>query len=284
MSDILSAREMAICLWTIIVILVVFVVLVRSSGCRTIADPVASLLTPKLAIPFLLVFAWCGLMVWLLHIIGYWEASMTLDTLAFVFVCAAASVVRASTATYDRTFFLSTVLKNVELAALLGLLLSSYTLSFWLEFAVIVPVTSAIALAHSISRVRPEWATIQRLTGVPLAIIGFAMLAYCVWRVVNEYRDFATLTTLKTAFLPLALSAMFMPFLYFACVWLAYDSLFCHMRIWGPRDNRLRRYCCWRLMLKHTCLARRVQTDGRADATRLRPAADRTEVRRILAE
>jgi hypothetical protein len=210
-------------------------------------DVAKALSSAVLLVPVTVVLAWnVGVVVWL-HRVDLWSQTMLFDTLVFVAVSGVGSLWKAASTTsqrsgplLDATFFLKTVLVNLELVVFLQLLMDSVTFNFWLEFLVIVPVATALVLLVTISQLQSGLGSVQRSLSRIQSLMGLGILAWAIGSVIVHVAQFATFDTLKSAFLPFVLSVFFVPLLWVISVWMVYADVFSLLGVGGASSRALR--------------------------------------------
>src|SRR3989339_1948485 len=71
---------------------------------------------------------------------------------------------------------------------------------------------------------------VKRLLNYIMAFIGLAFTGYAIYMVVTDFEHFATLKNFENFYLPILLTIMFLPFVYFAALYAGYESLFVRLR------------------------------------------------------
>ena len=245
---ILTSRELAGILW--LCIFAGWALSVR--GVRSSLGPlVKTLLSPKLLLLFTTIIGYNVAVVWGLWRIGYWAPAMLYDTVLFIAVGGIGAISKAATrgVTYDRKFFAKTVLVNLELIALVTLLSDLFPFSFVVEFLVVIPVMTFLAMLIAVAQYQEGAEQVHRLlTGVQGAL-GVLLLSYVGWRVVTGIAQLLDPTVLFELALPVIMSATFVPVLFLVCSAFAYEDAF--LVVSFKSDNRqLSRWKKLRLLLR----------------------------------
>lgn len=103
-----------------------------------------------------------------------------------------------------------------------------------------MPLTLTIfcsAMISAVASTKPEQAPAKRLTDGVLALIGWVMLAFVVYKSISNFRDVAVRDTARSFVLPLVLAIAFIPFAYTLAVRMAYDAVFFRVNF-ALKDNR----------------------------------------------
>lgn|GEM_PF-3129874 len=84
-----------------------------------------------------------------------------------------------------------------------------------------------LALLDAVARTKPEYAKVARLTGMLLAAAGFAIVGYAISSALSDANHLWAVTSLKLLLIAPVLSICFVPYLYFAALYLVRDRLYC---------------------------------------------------------
>lgn len=113
---------------------------------------------------------------------------------------------------------------------------------------VLVPVAAFIALMGAVSEHKPETARVAKLAKFLLGVIGWGLILHAAYRVVGDFRGFATVETGREFAVPGLLSLLFIPFMYVFNVYVAYETTF---RVLPRRmaEGGVGRYAFWRAVM-----------------------------------
>jgi chromate transport protein ChrA len=261
----LTSRELAIVLWLAILILWTLTL----DGARSsVGSALKTLLSPKLLMLFATIIAYnVAVILWLWRV-GYWDPAMLYDTVTFFVVGAVGSVSRAATqgATYDRRFFLKTVLVNLEVMVLFAFLSDFFPFNFLVEFFLVIPVITVLVTLLVVAEHQKGAEQVHRLFSGVQASVGFALIGYVLWQVAKNYEQLLNAHVLFSLGLPFVMSVMFIPILFLACTVFAYEDAFLVVSFKGGRDKRLARWKKRRLFLRFGLNLEALQSFRRSSA------------------
>jgi hypothetical protein len=80
---------------------------------------------------------------------------------------------------------------------------------------VLVPVLFLLAGLLVVSQLKEEYKPVERLVSNATALFGAGVFAYAGYSIYSDWSSFAKVETAKDFLVPLALSLLFMPFIYF---------------------------------------------------------------------
>jgi len=243
----LNSREIAIIFWLLVLLLWLSI---KEKNIRYhIIGIVKILLRWKLLLPLVGMFVYIGVWVFLLAKAGLWQWSQLKDTLLWALASAGALLFRANEAGGDEKFFLRAVRENIGVAALLELVLNSYTFSLWIEI-VLIPFVGLLGLVEAYTKIRrdKDLDKVHRFVSGLLGFIGFVILALTLREVIHHWGSLATLQTLADYLLPFALTVGLLPYIYIFALLIQYETLFVRVDIF-TKDKALSRYVKWKIFL-----------------------------------
>ena len=245
----LTSRQLAVVLW--LAIFAAWALTVE--GVRaSLGSVLRTLFSPKLLLLFSLVIGSLVAAVWLLWREGHWDVSMLYDTVLFVAVGGIGSVSRAASqgATYDWRFFSKTVLVNLEIMVVATFLIDFYPLNFWIEFLVVIPVVTLVAMLVVFSEYQKDAAQVHSFLTSIQGIIGLSLLGYVLWQALKSPGPLLQSQAVLSLALPFVLSVLFMPVLILICAVFAYESAFLVVSFKGEDQPQLTRWKKRRLLLR----------------------------------
>jgi hypothetical protein len=264
--------------------LAIFIWLLSRRDTRTaLSDVVKALFQNKIIVILLAMGLYVGLVVWLFHRVGFWKSRLAKDT-AFWFLGMVIIFVRdAPKATEDIRYLKKMLFENLKFVSALAFVVSLYTFSLWVEI-LSLPLLFILAGLSVVAGSKEEYLPVKQVVDFAMGIYGIILIIWAFINIVSDFQSFASLDNLRTfALLPL-LSIVFMPFVYFLVLFMAYEHLFVLIDRRLKRDERLARFTKWRLLvLCHVNLRKliRVTGDGRQDLMRVR---DRDDVISLIRE
>jgi len=259
---ILTSRQLAGVVW-----LVIFFVwaMTRAEIRASFKGVLKTLFSPKLLALFFVIIGYNIAVIWWLHGIGYWDASMLYDTVIFIAIGGIGSVSKAATqgVTYDTRFFFKTVLVNLEVMVLFVFLSEFFPFNFWVEFLVVIPLVTLVAMLVVVSEYQKDGEQVHRLMTNVQAFIGFALIGWVGWQVYQNIGQLMHMQVLLSLGLPFVMSVFFVPVLFLACSVFAYEDAFLLVSF-KSEDKRLSRWKKWRLFLRFGLFLKRLQVFRRS--------------------
>ncbi len=222
MEELLSNREIATLVW-----IAVFAAWAsKHKGVRSSFQLLLKTAFSRILLVFYAaMLSYIGLMLILLAEIGLWDSSRAKLALVWTLSVALIALLRANTIHEDEHYFRKAIRDNLNLIVILEFVVGFYSFSLIAEL-IIVPVVTMVVLVHAFSEGKEEYKPVEKLLTGILTSFGFAVLSYAMYKVFDEFKDFATLNTLQDFYLPLLLSTLFLPFLFLVTVYLSYERAF----------------------------------------------------------
>ena len=178
--------------------------------------------------------------VWILARIGVWHWDNLKTTI--VWFIATAVVAMASTKKLEKgaSALWALAREAVTIAAIVLFFGSINTLSFWAEF-LLVPVLTVMTAMVAVAERQPEHRiVIAPLNGI-LAITGLSIIGYSIYQIIAGWRHFDAAFQSREFVIPIALTVMFLPYLYGLILFMGFESAAIRLKL-KVEDRKLRRY------------------------------------------
>ena len=190
---------------------------------------------------------WIAGCVWVLQRIGIWQWDNLKTTIIWAVTFAFVTMFSVTRITEDKTFFKETVKETIGLTAIITFVVTLYTFGFVTEL-LLVPAMTFIALLQAVAATKPEYKTVNNVLTTFLTVIGLAYLGYSFYQVFHKFDEFATWQNLREFIVPIALSFLFLPFIYAMGTYIVYETRFLHLN-WALEDKKLRRFAKWQAII-----------------------------------
>jgi len=200
----------------------------------------------KLTLSYLLMFTYIACVIWVLKIIGIWKIDHIPLTVLWS-VCVAFVMLFNFQKANDPKFFKNSIKNNVKGLVFLEFFINIYVFNFWIEF-IIVPVSGIIGGMKAIAERDKEYEIVNKFLAFIMITAGFSLLFYASYKVVTDFKNFATLQNLESFYMPILLSILFIPFVYIAALIAAYETFFTRLQFFVP-DKVVLRYAKFRTIL-----------------------------------
>ena len=276
--DILDNREKAFLIWIAFAALLAL----RSNNVRpALVSVLRTLLSRKILIVLVAALGWVCLEVLLLHW-WLWNFGMVKDTVIWVFAQALVMVFNHHRAHKDASYFKRAALASFKIALVLEFLINSYVFHIVIE-VLLFPLLAFLAAMFAFSETSEKYVPVRRLVEYVMGAIGLFLLGYVLVRLIGDVDSFVSIETLRRFVLPIALTLLFLPFVYALAVYTAYENLFVRIDVWMT-DGGLARYT--KRQLLRTCLFRlgRVNRFASQYAARLNAVRSQRDTAKLMSE
>lgn len=180
--------------------------------------------------PLLLFFVvqslYLGMCFYLITVLGYWEVSLLKDSIITIFTLSFLCLsVKPEEVVKNKKFFWKFILNNLTIIGVFELIISTFTFPIYVEFF-LVPIIAVASIfkiyAKSGSVVGSE--KLLKILNVIIYFLGFIVLFGAFWQLIQNYTEFFKLSNLKSYFLSLVASFLFLPFLYVLQLYSLYET------------------------------------------------------------
>ncbi|HCT9233417.1 TPA: hypothetical protein OUC02_005034 [Escherichia coli] len=177
--------------------------------------------------------------VWLLSAFGWWKLSNLKATLVWTISFIFITIFNFNKIESEKSYFRTVLIEAVGLGAFLSFISSSHTFGLISEL-VITFLLIVLSLATAISMNDVKLKPAHNLVTTVLATISLLILANSIYHIITEFREFATYHTAREFLLPIALTALSIPFLYGLYIYSAYERIFASLKF-SIKDSAVRK-------------------------------------------
>lgn len=274
----LNNRELAFVIWGLL--FGGYHLATKKAPRKALASVLHAFLKPQILVVLFFAGSWVAASVSILSKLNCWTTSNLKTTLLWAVTFAFVTVFDVDRISEGNTYFRKTVRDVASMTAVVTFVAEAYSFSLLAEL-LLLPFLAVVTAAHVISERDPKQALVHKAAGTILAATGLAYVGYGLYQAAADFDGFATLSNLREFAVPLALSLMFLPFLYGLSVFASYEKNAVRLRL-SLTDTELRRYA-----LRHAITHFRLDLEAFRRWTRniaLRPPATREAVHQSVAE
>jgi hypothetical protein len=221
LQEILSNREISFLFWLVIIIIFLFFQ-------KSMRGSLVGLLTLLLKKRFLAIYL--TLSIYLLGIftvlkaINLWTSADIKDSIFWLFSVALVLVFNLNKAK-DSHYFKGILLDTIKTIALLEFIINFYNFGLVTELLLLPFLTFVITL-QAYPDLDSKNSQVSKLLIGFTSIFGLVLLIYSIYQLTNGYSNFFKLGTLHSFLLPIILTVLFVPYLYFLSLYSIYESYF----------------------------------------------------------
>lgn len=284
----INNRDIAIFVWTaVFVVVMLSISSVRKSVMPSLLQMVKLIFSAKLLPYFTLMIVYACLLVVGLYRANFWEIGMAKDTLYWFFTSALALAGGVSDAQKNDNFFKETMIRNLRLAVI-----SVYVLKFILNFYVLnvvaelilVPIVTLIVILIIVAGTKAEFAPAKNMLQFIFGVISVIFILFASIQLITNIHNFLTIYNLKSFVLPVILTTLFIPFVYAASIYAAYDGIYMSVQSQGNNSKALARFITWRVAKIAGFSFRRINLFSRHFVLRATAAQNRDDAAVIIAD
>jgi hypothetical protein len=233
----LNARELSSLIWLGLFAL-------WAITCRPVRESLApifrSLAKPLIAIPLLLMVGYVCIVVFFLYGLGVWENTDAKDTLLWLLGFALINIFETPAISREPSRLKTVIVELFGIAVVVEFVLNFSVMPLWVEL-LFVPFLALLGMLLVVAESRKEHKRLIRPLRAVQVIVGFGVLACAVFQVTSHFNEVWTFATVRQFTVPIALSLLFLPFIYAMSLYVAYDGVFRWLG-WRVSDQRVRSY------------------------------------------
>ena len=217
----LSNREAAIAIWLLVGLIWA---LTQNKIRKSLLLVIKSFFAWQLTISYLVMFSYIAIMLLVLHAVGIWSVAHITTTILWIIGVGFVMLFEYSKAN-DESFFKNAIKANLKVLVVLEFLINFYVFSLWIEL-LLVPLSVILGGLLGIASSNKQYAALQKSINYVMAIIGTFLIGYALYMAVSDFNKLITLNNFENFILPVLLSIMFLPFIYFWAMYVNYATLF----------------------------------------------------------
>ncbi|MGI6620183.1 MAG: hypothetical protein ACOX35_01860 [Bacillota bacterium] len=237
MSNLFTPREIATGIWLFVFIVYVFAL---PNTRRPALKVIETALSPKLAVPFLVILLYAVVIVTVLAQMPFWKGAYLKDVVFWVLFTGVPLCYRVVESNLKDDHFRSMVIDTVKLTVVAEFILSSFTFGLLTEI-VMLPVLTFFVICSVYVERKPEYSSVKSLIDGVLAVVGLGIFGFSLKQAIMSYKSIDTVDLLLSICMPIMLSTLYMPMAYAFAVYARYEGLFTVMGFLGPKDPKMRR-------------------------------------------
>jgi hypothetical protein len=180
---------------------------------------------PKLFIIFLLFTSYVLILLQLFNKIGFWEAFLIKDTIVWFFGVGLVLFANIPEAKKDENFFKNLLINNFKVFVIIQFVINTYVFNLPIEL-IAVPIIALLGAMGVLAENKNEHKIIQKPITFVLSTIGFTYILFSFSVAFSDSSNFLTSTTLKKFTLPLGLTVLLIPLIYFLALTILYENVF----------------------------------------------------------
>lgn len=253
-----SNRETALFTWAIIAI----ILLLFKKGIRNgFVLVLKSFFTSKILIIFFSFILYVILCVILLFKMKFWDNSILKDTILWTFGFAFLTIFNVNKIK-NKIYFKDMFFDAIKWIVIIEFIASFYTFSLKTEF-IILPILTMAVLIQTFSKSKVEYKKVENLMTKFISFAGIAIFLYVVYKTITLWSALLTTDNLKSFLLPIILTILFMPFIYFLALIMEYEVLMKRVDALTDTKEESKKIKCYILQIANIDIDKLMNISGR---------------------
>lgn len=239
-------REFAIYVWSIVFTIWVFTKTELSSP---FGKMLKLLFTTQIFLYILILYAYLGLVTYLLSVISIWNVNYLKGTIYWCFGSAFMLFLNVNMANENPNHFRNILKGNVKITCVIQYIVGLHVFSFFVEL-VVIPILSLLAIVKAVAERKEAYRSVDKL--INLIFVSYGCLLFML-SIINIYQNAKTYLDLKQLIdfvMPILYTILILPLLYLFALKMAYEDLFVRLKIFNRENPKMLRRAQWLVFLK----------------------------------
>jgi hypothetical protein len=188
----------------------------------------------------LITLVWVALEVWILEAAGLWSLAHLKGTIIWVLAVPMVTTWRMFQRPEKERFVFNALRDTFALTVLVEFVVDFYPLALWVEF-LLMPIAAGLTLFHETGKQQEGAEPATSLFEWLLAALGLFVLAHAALSAIADIHTLFSSATLAELIGPIALTTLFLPYLFAVAVFVTYANAFQRITV-AIEDKELRKY------------------------------------------
>lgn len=237
MFDIFSNRELALSMWGIIAFILLSL---KISPRRSIYNLYKIVFSKRLFFLYVWMAIYLIPVIYFINKIGLWNLGQIKNTIIWVLFAGLPTIFLAGEVNENKRYFKDALKDIFSLTAVVEFLTNFYSFNLIIEL-ILVPITVLLAGMLVVSKGSEKYLPAAKILNSLLSIFGIFLIGFTLYKLVGNFREFATIGTLTDFLIPPLLTLVFLPFVYLVAVYMNYETNFIALKFSIP-NLHLRRF------------------------------------------
>lgn len=238
--DQFSTRELASITWGTILIMALIFYSVKNVQLRySLITVIKAFFQIKIITAILLITTYVLLSVFILYQIQIWDISQLKNTLFWYIIFAIGTMFSLNTIKENsHNFFIQTIRSSINLSILLQFIINFHTFNFFLELILIIPFVTLVTILSAVANESIEQQKVKKLCEFLLALIFLIFFIHFILQTFKAPSTFINYQALQDFFVPIILTILYLPFLWFFLLYIKYEEIFVRLQF-HIKDKKL---------------------------------------------
>lgn len=222
----LNSREEASLLWAVIILTVI---LLNKNTRESLTELLKFFLNKKIVILFFFMILYIGMELIVFYKTRLLDTTLVKDIIFWFFGSALVLLLNINKTNEDGKYFKKTILDSLKFIIILEFIINFYAFNLFIEM-MLVPLIFFLVAISTVTALEERFSLVKKIIDLVLAIVGIIIVVHVSIGLINNYSDLATLNNLRAFILPPALTILYVPFVYFVALFMAYELLFVRLK------------------------------------------------------
>lgn len=238
-------RQIALIIW---IFLILFWVTKNKNIRNVLNTLIKTFLTKPILMSVFSMVCYILIIVLFLYQFDIWDNSQLNATLIWSVTSAFSMFFKLNKINEDKMFFKKAIIKNFKLTVLIDFIVNLNVFSLWFEL-IFIPCTFVLGAMITISNRDEKHRLVEKLLNGITIFLGFSLITYSLWQIYIHFDEVYTLEKLRDFSVPILLSILYLPFVYFFVLYSAYEEVFVRLQF-VIKDHTLHDYTKY-LLITH---------------------------------
>lgn len=209
---------------------------------KSVRSPIFELIRMLLQKTFLkiyfLLFIYLFLIIFVLLKVDFWNLNYLKDSILWLFTVGFVLIFK-SIEIKDTKSIKNILQESVKWTVIFEFIINFYSFNFIVEF-LMLPILFLIATTQAFAELDKKNIQVSKFLTNILSVIGFVFLGITLYKTVKGYDNFFSLNSLREFSLPIILTILFIPFIYFLSLYTIYESYFVRLDIMTSKSEKVK--------------------------------------------
>jgi hypothetical protein len=243
-TQIFNTRELAIIVWVIFFIIVLILTKKYRSTAYTLIGSFF-----KLYKWYIFMVLYIGLIVLGLMKLSFWDVTMLKTAIYWTLGGAFVMFFNVDKALKEDKYFWKVFMDCFQLTIIIEFLSNLYSFHIAIEL-ISIPVLVLIGSSMALKADSKENKIAKSIFGVIYGLYIVAVIIFSIIKISENYNELLTIASLKSLLFGSMMTIMFIPFLYFAALFMAYESFLKGKKFILKENSNLYQFLKWRIILR----------------------------------
>lgn len=145
-------------------------------------------------------------------------------------------------------FFKGKLIEGIKIIVVIQFIANTYTFNLFIEIILVFTLVFLGAL-QAIAGTEEKYKPVEKLTDGIISILGLIILSNAIYLTIKDLNALGSLITLKSFLLPIILTGLYLPFVYFFALFLVYEQIYGRIKMKFYIDKKLRKHIMKRIFL-----------------------------------